>query len=441
MNYRIPLLSALAAIASVRALPAQIRADERADSIMRYRDELFDDAADTAGRTSIESDRVPWAQKWMPTFDAQFDRVDLIGYHDREFPIAYDRANGLRLTAGSDLPMALLGDSRLRAHASVGYSFASHFWHAAGELRRDFLGSSSPLRIGIEGHVATGTRDAWKMDRVENTLFAFVGGNDARDYFKRIGFSISLEQFLEPRTSLGISYHGDENLRLQRAADWSIFGPAHPFREVPRIREGTLKSVVASAQTDYITLRRAQDFQFGIAAAAEFGSIVDRNAPQPKVITEWSFESYVVDARMKSPLITNMIGVAVRLRLGASTGNVPAQRMFSIGGVGTVAGYPQNEYWGDRLVVLGTEIIVHPLRHGPLRGLRLVIANDVAAVDRAHDRGNDDLLAIFDTPIAVWKYSPGVYIATSTARVRLGVAWRTDIASTPQFVIRLSQVF
>ncbi|MBC8145233.1 MAG: hypothetical protein H7X80_06575, partial [bacterium] len=109
--------------------------------------------------------------------------------------------------------------------------------------------------------------------------------------------------------------------------------------------------------------------------------------------------------------------------------------------VGTVPGYPQNEYVGDRLIIAQSDVLLQPLRRGPLRDVRIVLSNDVAVVERANITEPDNPLSIFDVAINEWKYSPGIYLGTSSARFRIGVAWRSDISSTPQFVVRLAEAF
>jgi hypothetical protein len=436
--------AALLVLLPATDLIAQSDADRRADSAMRRRDDLFqfEVGADTSGEETPPVTSANYPPTWDPEFSARFTRRDLLGLRDHPFFVTYDRADGLELRAGADLPRELFTERRLQGHVGVGYGFGSHYWQAAGGLRADFLSEETPLRIGAEGHIVTDTRDAWKMDPVENTLYAVIAGGDARDYFQRRGASVSIESFITPRTSIAAEYRYDRYRNSRREVDWSIFGPEHPFREVPSIVEGPMQSVAATFLADYMSLRSWSDPQFGVSAQAEFGWGEDRNVlTSSNDNVTYSFQSYIVDARLKTTIAPRTLFVALRLRAGAAVGDAPPQRLFTIGGVGTLPGYPQNEYTGNRLLLVQTELLVQPFASGVGRNIRIVLSNDVGAVSMADSTDRDNPLALGPASIGDWKYSPGIYIGSPAGHVLIGVAWRTDVMESPQFVMRFAQVF
>ena len=316
----------------------------------------------------------------------------------------------------------------MRSYLSIGYSLGSHYWQARAGLSRDLGALLHPTRITFEGHIITDTRDGWKMGSVENTLAALIAGVDTRDYFQRRGGSLRLEDFLTARTSVALLCRSEDYRNAPQRLAWSLLGPPHPFRSDPGVREGNLTSLAIRVVHDGMTRRSVDSTRFAVAAEFELGLAADR------------FESYVVDLRWKSVPMARLLGLALHGRFGSVVGEALPQRSFSIGGFGTVPGYSQNEYRGNRMLLLQGELSVSPLpRISLLRDLRLLLSNDFATVATAPlEAGPLDGIVL--RPSA-WRYSPGIYLTSPASRWRIGVAWRTDRAATPRFIVRLAERF
>jgi hypothetical protein len=420
---------ALLLLAASGAL-AQGDVDAAADSLV-HRDSLLFEPAVTVPDEPMgdeEHDNIPGSRYRLyqatPEFSVRYGREDLLGLRDRLFVIGYDRADGFYIGAGADLAAHHFLEKRLQGYVGGGYAFGSHYWQVSGGLSRDLLAEEYPLRVGVEAHIMTDTKDAWKLGVVENTLFAALAGIDARDYFQRRGFSLTLQQFLEPRSSVSAEYRRDNYRNSRREAGWSLFGPEQPFHEVPPVREGAFSSAVISVATDYMTLRDWRAPQFGFAAQLELG------------LGEETFRQLVVDARLKSVLVSQFAWLGLHLRLGSASNDAPPQKRFTIGGFGTLPGYPQNAYEGDRMMLLQTELLVAP--HKSLRNLRIILSNDFGAVASVPGEG---LLSGIPTDPAHYLHSVGIYLGTPAARFRIGAAWRTDRSGPPTFVVRLAQRF
>ncbi len=262
------------------------------------------------------------------------------------------------------------------------------------------------------------------MGVIENTLFAALAGIDARDYYQRRGFSFSLQQFITPRMIASAEFRRDNYRNSRREAEWSLFGPEQPFFEVPEVREGTFNSAVVGFSADFLTLRDWSAPQFGAAVQLELG------------LGDADFQQLVVDARLKGVILSQLAWFALHLRAGSASGDAPPQKRFTIGGFGTLPGYPQNAYDGDRLMLLQTELMIAP--HRSLRNLRLIFSNDFGAVASMPGEG---LLSGLPSDPTQFLYSTGFYLGTPAGRFRIGAAWRTDRASAPTFVVRLAQRF
>jgi hypothetical protein len=416
-----------------------------ADSIIQRDRHLFDTAAMRAEKAPGLGEQKPKAERlpstWSPKFPTTYNRRDLLELEDTPpVLLSYNRADGLFLGLGSNFPAELFKERRLQGYFGFGYGFGSHYWQVFGGLQHDFLAEETPLRIGVEGHILTDTRDAWKMGRIENTAFSLLAGVDARDYFQRRGFSISAQQFIAPRVAIKGEFRLDTYANSRREVGWSLFGPKQPFFEVPPIREGKMSSVAISALADFISLRSWSDPQFGIEAEAEFGSTERSSGALRTDGTPYDggFAEYTIDARLKLEAIPDLAWIALRGRLGIATGDAPPQRLFTIGGLGTLPGFPQNIYQGNRMVLVQSDLLIAPLASVyALRDLRVILANDFGAVSNAlPDAG---IFEGMPEGTGAYLYSPGIYLGSATGNFRIGYAFRTDRFEDPKLVVRLTQ--
>jgi hypothetical protein len=88
------------------------------------------------------------------------------------------------------------------------------------------------------------------------------------------------------------------------------------------------------------------------------------------------------------------------------------------------------------MLLLQTDLLIAPLESS---NLRLIISNDFGGV--ASTSTTSGPLGGFPGEITSYKYSPGVYLGTPTGWIRIGAAWRTDVAAAPRFVMRLAKPF
>lgn len=434
MPFTSPLRAAcvlLAALALPLSVAAQTDVEQAlADSLVRASGGVFDDTLKPPTNPPAftnESSRLITLRPgdWSPEFPVPFRRREQLGLQDSPpLLLSYDRADGLYLGIGANSPARMFKERRVQGHVGFGYAFGSHYWQVLGGFSVDFGPLSAPLRVGSEGHIITDTKDAWKMGVDENTAFALIAGIDNRDYFERNGFSVSARKYFSPRVAIGAEYRVDRYHNARREVGWSVFGPEQPFYEVPAITEGTMSSALVSLVFDYMALRSWDEVQFGLEAQAEFGSM------------DGNFEQYVVDARLKTTVIEERVWLALRGRLGSVTGAAPLQRLFTIGGAGTLPGFRQNEYQGNRMALLQSDVLIAPIRR---LGLRVIVSNDFATIATTGE--SSGLMAGFLDDVSDIKYSPGIYLGSSTGAFRIGYAFRTDVFADPRFIVRVAQPF
>ncbi len=439
-------LAALLAAPPLARLAAQTSDDAQhaADSVVRGDDRLFDDPMRPYTALDSAIQRAPLPTGRHARFPVSDDMsTEFLRLEDAYSIISYDRADGLYVGAGGDLPERAFIDGRVQGWLTLGYGFGSHYWQAGAGLTRDVLSEAAPLRISLEAHLVTDTRDAWKMGPIENTFFATLAGIDTRDYFQRRGFSVGLETFLDQRTGIGAEFRYDSYRSSRLESQWSIFGPKQPFRDVPAVTEGPLRSILFTGTTDYITRRSINSFRYGAEARAEFG------------IDSRRFSQYILDARVKALVIPRFLWLNGRLRAASSTGDLPLQRMFTLGGFGTLPGYPQNSMEGDRMFLLQTEVVLALFDGVPFSvpdieisrkgggvgpsGTRIIIENNLGGVGLP---GPDaTLLGGFPAGLKGYKHSMGLYLGSPDGRFRIGAAIRTDVDASPIFVIRFAPTF
>jgi len=419
---------------------AQPGDDAAADSIVRGDPRLFD-SLPSPGALPAYAPEAP--DLWPAVLPAIRGRQgSLLGLEDAPpMLIGYNRADGPFIGLGADIPARILPDAMTYGYLGGGYGFGSHYWQVYGGIEHDLLSGPTPLRIGAEGHIVTDTRDAWKMGRNENTLFALLAGIDARDYFQRGGFSLSVRQFITPRLWLQGELRLDEYRNARREAGWSLFGPHHPFTEIRPIREGPMRSLIGSVCFDGITLRGWGDPQLGAEARVEFGTTREHGqGAEADPHRDGRFVNYIIDARIRSEVIGGLLWIAMRGRIGAATGDAPPQRLFTIGGLGTLPGYPQNAYEGNRMVLVQTELLVAPATGvRALRDLRVIIANDIGAVATAAPDASP--LSMLPTAPRAYLYAPGIFLGSATGAFRIGCAFRTDRSAGPELVVRLTRPY
>lgn len=423
---------ALISLAQPLASRAQSEADRAADSLVRHDTRLFAHDLTDSFEVRDARDTLFWHRpfpleghvRFFPIDDAV---TDFFGLQDQYSILRYNRADGLYLGVGSDLPLRPYVERRLRGWFTLGYGFGSHYWQTSAGLQRDFLSRSAPLRIGIEGHILTDTRDAWKMGPIENTLFSALAGIDARDYFQRRGFSASIQKFLDERFGIGFEYRNDSYRNARREVNWSLFGPSHPFDDVPPIAEGSLRSVVIALIDDHITEQGIEDFRWGFGAMAEIG------------IDQTKFAQYVFDARLKTPAVPRTAWIGARFRFASATGDAPPQRLFTLGGFGSLPGYPQNGMAGNRMLLLETDLMVAPFDRYPFDDLRILLENNIGTV--ASTSTDSSPLEGLPSDASAYKHSIGLYLASPDGRLRIGVARRTDISARTIFAMRLAAPF
>ncbi len=430
----------------IRAQPSdgdslRSRSERIADSLVRANPELFGD--------TIRTLRVP---PWMlhsplrmslPVAFVPEPRDLLATTEPRTLP-GYNRADGLVIGIGAPRPIPLVDSPRLLGDGGIAYAFGSHYWQGRAAITLE-LGESAgprPVRLLLEGHHITDTRDSWRSSDFENSLAAAIAGVDHRDYFQRSGFSVGLRWFPENSVSLYAEGLRDNYRTLRAAAAWSLFGPDNPFDPQPNVREGVMQSARFGIMLDHLeaydvhpattTELRRTSTRWAFESSIEFGKMESFGGAAPL-----SFVHFVADGVIRTPIAGEGLRLALHLRTGLASDLAPRQRLFTIGGIGALAAWPHNTEIGERSILLESDLLFtfcRGCRSAILRELTLIVSNDIGgAWSGSSSNANDPLPPELNTLL----YGPAVYIGTFNGDIRVGYAIRTDGSGSGRWVVRL----
>ncbi len=295
------------------------------------------------------------------------------------FIFRYNRVEGLFLGVGSEKRYYWDNQRSYSLYGSAGYGFRSHDWRGNLGLSRQFAFDDGQLfEVEVEGHSLTDTKDDWLIGVHENTAAAFLIHEDFRDYFERDGFGVNIgyaaqQDFLTSQVKVG--YLVDEYKLMENQTEWSMFGGDKRFRLNPAIRPGKMRSIVSSAGLSSVTTTIDGPEGWSITAAAEFA--------EKSFGSDFTFNRFVADIRRYEPL-GQYDNLNVRFRVGTSEGNLPLQKTFEIGGLGTLPAYSFKDEMGNRMLLMNVEFIVNGDFLGDLsfwpswlmRGINLLVLTD-----------------------------------------------------------------
>lgn len=308
------------------------------------------------------------------------------------------------------------------APGRVGYSFG---------LERPFF-ADGVLQVGASVHDLTATDDQWRIGDVEQSLVALGFRNSFRDYYRRKGYQIHAAVRPLANHEWLVAWRSDEHLALANETDYGFFRDDHAFRPNAAAQEGELRSLLLSWTFDTRGLARDQpaarfrrhlrDDLFGTRSDRDHGARVEWTSELAPggFDHDFDFARHIVNARAwldTSPGRT----WSGRVIAGAAEGTIPPQRLFAIGGIGSVHGHAFKEAAGERMLLLNGEFRQRFGRSG-IAGVAFI---DAGRVYRPAGASTDD-----------WLKGVGLGLELGGARVDFG--WRLDdIPDSLQVLFRL----
>lgn len=202
------------------------------------------------------------------------------------------------------------------------------------------------------------TDDSYRLPRKENSLAGFLGRQDFYDRWNETGWEIGLGLDFLPKLRLNAKAVISDQDSLHLLNLWSLFERSRPLRKSLAVQSGQVnyyQITLASRTPNYTTLSSgaALFLQSEYMQAAgdttslldmKFSELINRNLII--FIMNWEF----------SP------GLIFRSRLlaGSAGQNLPSQRYFGVGGLGSVAAQPYKAQLGDRMAQANLELLITP---------------------------------------------------------------------------------
>jgi hypothetical protein len=389
-------------------------------------------------------------KKYPGTFPWLFPRESRLA----ETVFRYNRVEGFYF--GMAQPKRLYWRSKppVVGTGSLGYGIASHRWRYSIGLFLPVYLEEQIIEFGAEGYSFTDSKDQWMVSRDENTAMALLAREDFMDYFGRDGFTVSGSWYHKTPESMTLratlAYVHDTYKSLTRNASWSLFGGDKEFRPQPRIHYGNINSFVVTAglNTEYSFSRSLKGWNI-LASFEKAGGFAEG---------DFSFSQAILDVRRYEP-VAEYMNINLRARIGASDGELPSQRLFELGGLGTLQGYRFKEFAGTHAALVNAEIILYGSSFTESKGwaasllevFNLILFYDggtvtqptmmnyVAYRDQLWPRADADFSDGFH--LDKWKSDVGVAVGSHDGDFRIGAAWRLDRKESPNFVLRLSRPF
>lgn len=350
----------------------------------------------------------------------------------------YNQVDGLNLAVGFD---TTIFDQRRYNHTFVsgfvGYKFAREEAGYSIGLERPVLGAADHPRLFLaaEIHDVTASDDFWRLSVTEQSLVSFSFRNSFRDYYSARGYQVA--GIFRPNASneLLASWRDERHEPIANEADFTLFRDAHPFRENVTAADGRLRAIVLGYTLDSRGLdgeslrstyrRHTGQRLFGEYGGGDAGLRLDLTSEiaRPSFGGDFDFSRHIGNLRVYLPLSPAQ-HLRGRLIAGASGGALPPQRMFGLGGIGTIHGYGFKEAIGEGMVLGNVEYQLGSAGHPRVIGFL-------------------DLGRVYDPAGGSHgEWMKGIGIGLGLGDLRIDFGWRLrDIPKSLQVLVRFGPAF
>jgi outer membrane protein insertion porin family len=240
-------------------------------------------------------------------------------------------------------------------------------------VERPFF-TAQRLYLGAEVFDLTATDDHWQISSSEAGLAAAGPRRSYRDYYRRQGGQFFAAYRVHSHAEVLGAMRTERHGLLETTSDFSLWNDDEPFRTNVAAREGRLNAVVLGAAVDSRKLDHESLETTYLRHQLEslFGSRLDdpRDAREPYTLwridwtselsapgvldSDFDFRRHIVSGRVRAQVSEHQ-EVGARVIGGWSQGVLPPQRMFGIGGIGSIHGYEFKQSIGDSMALFNFE--------------------------------------------------------------------------------------
>ncbi len=261
------------------------------------------------------------------------------------FDLGYNRVAGLNPKLGVDFHdyTYQLPDIKIKG----GYAFAAKYWQYDFRLKQQIFDRFA-LKFGGAFYQLYDNSDRWVIRNWENSMGAFLLKEDFWDIYRRKGFSAFIEQWIGYNNRLRLDYYADSYSIPRKNTNWSLFGGKKTFREnysfwLPdstaiKDSEGELRSMVFSYELNNLT--PIEEPYSGWRIYLEYESAGNGLGGDFDFNRWWGIFQRLQPLNAKQHL-------NLRVAIGFSKDNLPIERQFCLGGIGTMRGYDYDKFRGN----------------------------------------------------------------------------------------------
>lgn len=332
----------------------------------------------------------------------------------------------------------------------VSYKFGREQPGYSVGVERPFLGTPK-LFAGAELHDVTASDDLWRLSAFEQTVASLGFKNTFRDYYRRRGAQVFTVLRMGPNSELSAIGRWDRHEPLGNATRYSVFRDDAAYRANTPVTDGRVNALVLGYTFDTRALspagqratyqRHLKDDLFGYGLRQ-----------RPGLRFEWTseiaghgmkgdaeFDRHILNARGYIATSPRTL-LSMRGLFGFSNGTLPVERLFAVGGIGSVHGYRFKEASGTRMTVVNAAFRINltdPVRN--LDGANVFVFYDAGRVtSRTPDP--QDLASRATAPDSGWLRGAGFGAGAGNLRVEFG--FRTNaIPRSRQILVRFSPTF
>ncbi|HSQ59610.1 MAG TPA: hypothetical protein VLT84_04170 [Acidobacteriota bacterium] len=254
----------------------------------------------------------------------------------------YNRVDGPALLAGAEVrderqPRAL-------ARVLAGYAFSRK--RGLGEAEANVpLDGDRRFILGGSLYRRTATEDGWIVGEAENTIFALVARTDYRDHYESEGYEGRFVWRPGRDAGLAIGAVVEKQRSLRTRTRVALFGHDDKFRANPAIEPGEDGVVWGAVRIGPETIPSGGGSRIEIRYERS-GDPIDGDFEYGRVRTQANWRG-----RLSPGQTARVRAIAASTRSGA----LPPQKVWDLGGIGTLRGEPHQRLHGDQFFLVNAE--------------------------------------------------------------------------------------
>lgn len=274
--------------------------------------------------------------------------VDLHGIYGLTMA-RYNRIDGLVPAWGLDLePTDPARTPALGGRYGRATTHARGYWSAWIEQRLPLPGE---ILLRFEHFQRASTYDDWRISPRENDLSTFLTGSDLVDWWREKGYALELAvETIDGRLAGRVAFVDASQHIEPNRSPFVLFGGDDDFRPNPPVAEGDLRSLTLGGSLD------TRDVQSPLLPSPGWRLAAEVEGAGGPLGGDLDFTRARIDLRRYNRLGSDTWWDWRLVWMGPlDDDGVPPQRMASLGGPGSLRGFPAARFIGEEALQVSTE--------------------------------------------------------------------------------------